>query len=173
MSNVKRRYFVVERGDTQEVIEKVQKQHKANREARASLQEKYGATGMMLTQDHKPVSLLYPEGHPVPAGLNYKGRRTSDGVTYAEYAPKRNIKAGKLIAADLHAVPYFNVSYTILKHYVCEEMVPDNTSLAVATAGMIKGMIIVQHPELLDKPWTPHEGFREIKKSEYVALTEE
>lgn len=173
MSNVKRRYFLVERDDAQEVIERLKADHKANAGARNALQSRYGAAGLMLTQDHKPVSFLYPEGHVVPAGMNYKGRRTSDGKAYMEYAPNRRIRAGKIVAGELEKVPFFNVSYVILKHYGCEEMVPDNTNLAIATAGMIKGQIVVQHPELLDAPWQAPEGFREIKKSEYVALTEE
>lgn len=173
MSNVKRRYFLVEREDAKEVIEKLQAHHKTNVAARNALQKQYSCVGMMVNEYHRPVSLLYKEGAVVPVGLNYKGVRRVDGVPHMEYAPKRNIKAGKVIAAELDKVPTLNVSDTILKHYGCEEMIPDNTSLAVATAGIIKGQIVVQHPELLDAPWTPPEGFREIKKSEYVALTEE
>jgi hypothetical protein len=62
----------------------------------------------------------------------------------------------------------------ILKHYRIGAMVyGGGMSMWVATACIMKDKLIVQVPESDEEPFTAPSSFREIKKSEYVALTEE
>ncbi|MCP3017468.1 hypothetical protein [Cupriavidus basilensis] len=170
---VRRRYFIVEGAEGEGVKADALAMANAHRLRRLKVEKDYGADGLMLGRDSQPYALLFLEGRPAPEGTKETGRHTEKGECYVEYRPMKNRKAGKQLAADLLAVGGFNGSDFILRRFDAGAHIPSGRSLAVSTAGIVDGVVVVQVPESAAEPFTPPACFREIKKSEYVALTEE
>lgn len=172
--SVRRRYFIVEGAEGEAVKETALAAQKAHRARRKAVEEKYGADGLMLSgRESRPIALLIEAGNPAPDGAKAAGRHVKDDKTYIEYQPLKNRKAGKRLAADLAAVGGFDGSEMILKTFDAVVWIAGGNAMHVSTAGIVKETVVVQVPESDDELFTPPACFREIKKSEYVALTEE
>lgn len=104
--------------------------------------------------------------------------RSAD-VLYACYKPDQRYKAGKAIKAELKAVGAFSYSDFIAKATGVDRMVFGNLDgrqvMCQTSAGRYKDMLVFRIPTGGDhgNDFTAPAGFREIKKSEFVAITEE
>lgn len=169
-----RRYFVAEGDQAKELAERVLQIQKAHRDKIHKLQEDYKAAAVM-TNNLKPTGLVLDKDFaPVPGCRAEK--YWHEGKEYKLYTPLLNRKLGKDLAKRFKDIGTFSGSDIILKHYKAVNYVlGDDHSMWVSTAGIINNVMILQVPVDSQNPFdpAPESGLREIKKSEYVALTEE
>ena len=152
---------------------------------RKKITEKWGSDGICADGQSMLGLFKHGGGHKDIKGLKRteKGRCPED---YTLYEPDRRCKAGKELQSDImeygriyRKAPKF--SSFILKKFNFYRMVrgehrPSTTGLALyfSVAGYVKGVCVIKLP--CDKgksvPDAP-EGFEQIKKSEFIALTEE
>lgn len=103
----------------------------------------------------------------------------SEGKLYACYKPDQRYKAGKAIKSELKAVGSFRYSDFIAKATGADRMVfgvlDGRQVLCHTSAGRYKDSLVFRIPTGGDhgKDFVPPAGFREIKKSEFIAITEE
>lgn len=104
---------------------------------------------------------------------------SSGDTLYALYKPDQRYKAGKAIKAELKAVGGFSYSEFVAKATGADRMVfgilDGRQVMCQTSAGRYKDMLVFRIPTGGDhgEDFTPPEGFREIKKSEFIAITEE
>lgn len=174
MSNLKRRYFVVEAADVGAVRALVLEQEIAYLARREDFTNKHGTTHLMLGRDQRIMEILLPKDAAAPTGTRKVEDRSIDGKVWVHYKPLLNRKAGIALHDEMAAVGGFSASEIILGHYGCKRMVlGDAHAMWVSTAGLVKNQIVIQVPENSEQVFTPPEGFKELKKSEWIALTEE
>lgn len=103
----------------------------------------------------------------------------TDKVKYACYKPDQRYKAGKAIKAELKAVGAFSYSDFISKVTGVDRMVFGTMGgrqvMCSTSGGRYKDTLVFRIPVGGDhsKDFTAPNGFREIKKSEFIAITEE
>jgi hypothetical protein len=103
----------------------------------------------------------------------------SGDITYARYKPDKRYKAGKAIASELQAVGGFNFS-----KYICTTLnihkevfgtLDGRSVVSFTVAGQYGDRLVFKIPttDHHDDSFTVPDGFREIKQSEFIAITEE
>ena len=104
----------------------------------------------------------------------------SNGETYAVYYPDKRYKAGKEIVKDLQAVGIFNFSDSVTKklgcYCDCFGTLDGRMVRAMSAAGQYGDRLVIRIPTQGDTRPRNFEippGLREIKKSEFIAITEE
>lgn len=170
----KRRYFVAEGDQAKALAESVLHMQKAHRDKIHALQADYKAAAVMV-REMRPTGLVIDKDFaPVPGCRAEK--YWHEGKEYKLYTPLLNRKLGKDLAKRFKDIGSFSGSDVILKHYKAVSYVigGDNT-MWVSTAGIFNDVVVLQVP--VDSRNTfepaPDSGLREIKKSEFIALTEE
>ncbi|MGI4846824.1 MAG: hypothetical protein ACRYGK_01610 [Janthinobacterium lividum] len=174
MTEPKRRYFVVENADTDSLRAMVEKQRVEYRARRAALQTKYGASAMLVgNRDLRLSEFLFDTDGPFPDGTRATGKHYEDGKVYYRCRPHLTKKTGKAIWAEMCAVGGFNAGKLILGHFGIKRTVYAENAMWIATAGIVKDQVVIQVPESDEDLYNPPESFKELKKSEWIALTEE
>lgn len=179
MTNPRRRYFVADDAEAVQLIEDIKRLNNEHRERLIAFLKQYN-TEHCIQRRGQPTAILVvmdeardrPEP---PEGFKYTGKHYHDNRVFAEFTPVGNTKVGRAIKKQMEAVGGFSANDIILKHYAAETMVYAGNSMWCATGWphLQKNVIVVQVPEDDEQLYTPHPSFREIKKSEYVAITEE
>lgn len=173
-----RRYFVSEGPETEAFCTALWADLERSFRMTRELEAEHGAAAMFI-RDGKPIAFGFND-NATRHGLKFRKEKL-DGFYYA--SPRYNVKVGLAIAERMQAcAPAGSASDQIVRRHKASRMVmqPDLTS----RSGMSMA-VTVGHP-LDDKkrytlnvpvdpsdPFQPDGELREIKKSEYVALTEE
>lgn len=172
--SARRRYFIAEGPEADALREDVLKQFDDHRDRLMKFLAQYG-TAHCMQRGGCPTAILLEEPATAPEGFKQVGRHLHDGKSYIECKPIGNTKIGRSVKKQMAEVGGFSASDLITKHYRCENWVPVGGSMWVATGWIhdAKKLVVIQVPEDEDHQFTPPPSFREIKKSEYVAITEE
>lgn len=182
MQPEQRRYFVAEGDEAQELKEKILGKLNAQRDQHKALAKKYGADQLVKYNDGRVVGLAFKSEESEPAtrdGLTFKNAQEGDGCTWHTYRPNRKTKLGKQIQADMEAIKAYRGSDDIVSHYdawrhcVVPHAGRTGMAMAVSVGGIVKGKVVLSVPVNDSEPFDPPKGLREIKKSEWIALTEE
>lgn len=177
-SNNDRRYFVVEGPGAQMLINSALDEHERFVDATAAIEEKYDASGCLIRKGHMMVGLSFSTDEPRP-GLKIKGKQ--DGK-YLAYPDKRTKIGRELVREMQRASSPKHYSDMILDHYDAHRMMtiehamsPSGMAMAMSVASVTKchTKILLSIPNEDKAPFNPPAEAREIKKSEYIALTEE
>lgn len=184
MSEDKRRYFVAEGAEADQLRSDVLGKINAQRERQNELAAKYGADQVFQWNDGRVAGLVFAGGEDAPAvpeGLALDQRQANpNGGFWYLFKPAKRGKAGKAIAADLATIKGFRGSDEIVQHFkayrgqvVGSAASRTGMAYAVSVAGIIKDTIVLSVPDVEGEPFDPPACLREIKKSEYIAITEE
>lgn len=183
------RYFVAE-GDRAEQLrlEAIAEAKKFN-DHMQSIRDEFGAAGLWGREVCAPFALLY-EGEGAdqqkPGFLRPEKTWRDGNVETWIHKPDRRLKVGKAAAEKLASVKAFRFSDYICKALKVENMVPGvhdggrtGWALYTSVAGMYNDRIVVKIPVGNNMcgggrsdPDIP-DCLREIKKSEFIAITEE
>jgi hypothetical protein len=185
---IKYRYFVAEGEAVDVAIAAGKAGMEAHNQRIRACMDKYGADclwggnhsapskiGFKIGEDEKPQmkeNFLKPEIE-----------RCGKGERYAVYAPDKRYKAGKDIRKDLLAVGHFSFSAFVMGQFgvgrECFGTVNGRFVLAHSVCGLHGGTPVLQIPfggdrdNHRDEAWEKPPFLREIKKSEFIAITEE
>lgn len=184
MSDDKRRYFVVEGPEAEALKQKVLGELNKQRAEKNSLASKHGADQVFQWNDGRVAGLVYAGGddHPeTPEGLSLDQRQPNpNGGFWYVFKPNKRGKAGKAIAAEFAAIKGYRGSDEIVSHFkayrgqvVGAASSRTGMAYAVSVAGIIKDKIVLSVPDVENEPFDAPPCMREIKKSEYIAITEE
>lgn len=179
MEKALRRYFVCEGPDTEALVARIWANQERFATAIKDLRDKYGASAVFIRNNSRATALGYPDSSP-REGLKIDAYKT-DGHHLAR--PDRRTKVGREIEKQIKAASLKEgPSDQILSHYKAHRHAMQSDSMSRTGMSMA---ISVGHP-LPDKkrvtlnipvddgePFDPPSEAREIKKSEYIALTEE
>lgn len=188
MREITYKYYVAEGESVASVIAAAQSQKSKYMEKIDSLLKKYGADCLWGFTGSAPNAFGWrwqrPEGNlkatpPMRAHFLKPILERSGDITYARYKPDKRYKAGKAIAAELQAVGGFNFS-----KYICTTLnIPkevfgtlDGRSVVSFTvAGQYGDRLVFRIPttDHHDDSFAVPDGFREIKQSEFISITEE
>ncbi len=187
MSEVTIRYFVAEGDKAERVIKEGLEKVNAVRALRATFLEKHGADGTWERRHQAPYGLVFNtekcDGAAKPGYLKPE-RHSQDGTTYYAYRFDKRTTAGKALIEEAKGMATFDFSTFAVKEFGiyrcltgrCDE---SRTGMAMYTsaAGIHKDKLVLSIPEGGEerqeqlRPIPPE--FRELKKSEFIALTEE
>lgn len=190
MAKVIVRYFTADREFTKELVNEWNVTQVAVNELKSRLLEKYKAQGFLMQGNHaKAICIAINADEPLKEMTGMSVGKDRDGDTYyAVYSPNKRFKEGKELASDLvefstmlRNSPAF--SDFVVKKLNCHRLLAgDHTgsrsgvALYGSTAGVSKGQLALAIPSMESED----ESFqhlpatlREIKKSDFVALTEE
>lgn len=170
-------YYIGEGPEAEALIAEVKELIKAVKNARAVIQQEYGADALVVGHDGQPRGLAFTEKQNKPY---LKGEvRSKDAYGYY---PKRNCKQGKELASKLAAPELkLDISDYILSklklHRMCVGSCADSsTGLAMysSVAGYAGGKVLMSIPSLpaienSDPMTSVPAWFREVKKSELLA----
>jgi len=188
MDQITFKYFVAE-GELFASVMEAAKAESAAHQARISvLLKKYEADCLWGGSRYAPHAIGWiwerPEGDfrakpPMRENFLKPDVERSGEVRYACYKPDQRYKGGKAIKVELKEVGSFSYSEYVAKATGVDRMVFGNLDgrqvMCQTSAGRYKDMLVFRIPVGGDhgKDFIPPEGFREIKKSEFVAITEE
>ncbi len=175
MEAPRRRYFIAEGPDALLVKDKVLAAQKLHQALHREVMNKYKCFALFTSNSQNIVGLAYKRGHVAPVGCKLFQTAHHEGERLDVYKPLLNRKAGKLIDKDFKLAGGFSGSDLIIQAFGCNNMVAsiESHALWVAVAGIVKDTIVVNIPEDDNTPAKVHACFREIKKSEFIAFTEE
>jgi hypothetical protein len=188
MEEITYKYFVAEGANVAAVMAEARAQNTAHQERIRSLLKKYEADCVWGNNYSAPSAIGFivertPDGTfikpPVRENFLKPKIERSGAVKYACYRPDRRYKAGKAIKDELSAIGAFNYSSYISKKLRVDRMVfgfLDGRQVACSTtAGRYGDILVFRIPVGGDDKaeFAAPDGFREIKKSEFVAITEE
>lgn len=188
MEEITYKYFVAEGETVAPVIAAAKAESSTHQERISALLKKYEADCLWGGRREAPFAIGFlwqrPEGDyraKPPMRENFlkpEVERIGD-VTYACYKPDQRYKAGKAIKAELKAVGGFSFSDTISKALKVDRMVfgilDGRQVMCQTAAGQYGDKLVFRIPTGGDHKDTfaAPDGFREIKKSEFIAITEE
>jgi len=186
MSEVTIRYFVAEGDKAERVIKEGLEKVNAGREKRAAFMEKHGADGLFEYRHQPPYGLCFKadkcDGGKKPGFWSPK-RLIQDGTAYYEYKFNKSSRIGKELIAEAKGLGIFDFSSFAVSKFACSRncIVKDpgsRTGLSIyrTVAGLAKGKLVFKIPDdgkggVVANLFPPE--FRELKKSEFIALTEE
>ena len=188
MEEITYKYFVAEGETIAPVMESVKAENSAHQERISALLKKYEADCLWGGRRDAPFAIGFlwerPEGDyrakpPMRENFLKPEIERSGDVSYACYKPDQRYKAGKAIKAELKAVGGFSYSDAISKALKVDRMVfgvMDGRQVMCSTSGgRYKDSLVFRIPVGGDhgKEFVAPEVFREIKKSEFIAITEE
>lgn len=128
-----------------------------------------------MHRNYHMTAILVPKEALVPDGFKVDHNQLHNGVTYQVCFPRGNTKAGREATKKIRALGGFNVSEKIVRHYGVEAMLIEggHSHHSVGWLDVEKQVTTLSVPVDPDRPIQVPPGFREIKKSEYIAITEE
>lgn len=182
MTKADRRYFVAEGPEAEAIKQKVLDTLTEQRRQHNELAEKYGADQVLRWNDGRVAGFAFKAGPGDIVerdGLKFDRRESNGDSEWLLYSPNKRSKLGKQIAADMAAIKGYSGSDEIVQHYgayrisFVRHQGPTGQAMAISVAGIIKGTVVLSVPVNEQEPFDPPAGLREIKKSEYIALTEE
>lgn len=173
-----RRYFVAEGPETESFCTALWADLERSLRMTRELQAEHGATAMFI-RDGKPIAFGFDDKATRP-GLKFRKEKL-DGFYHA--SPRYNVKVGLAIAERMQAcAPAGSASDQIVRRHKAERMViqadrmsPSGSSMAVTVGHPLddRKRYTLDVPVDPSDPFKPEGELREIKKSEYIALTEE
>ncbi|MDY0164630.1 DUF5420 family protein [Desulfobotulus sp.] len=188
MNEIKYKYYVAEGESIAHVIAEAQDQLSQYRARVGSFLKKYEADGLWGYSGRAPFAIGWhwqrPEGDrkatpPMREYFLKPSLERNGDITYAYYKPDKRCRAGRAIVEELQAVGGFNFS-----NYICTKL-----KVHKEVFGLLNGRSVVSHTvaglygdrlafkipttDHHDDSFTAPDGFLEIKKSEFIAITEE
>lgn len=178
-----RRYFVMSEEKSANFWARYQEAVKPGQEAMSAFIEEYSADNVWVSQGlggESVVGLVFNNHPGDKKGLKIKRKHTSDGYVFVA-TPNRRYKEGKQLQKQIgllnskrgRAADYSN--WAINELGMQSERMTDRY-LSVSAAGYVKKQVVlsVPAPNFRDQEFpTIHPDLTEIKKSEFIALTEE
>ena len=182
MSSMNRRYFKMDKDNSAELELRYDDLRKPRQDACNALAAKYGADGVLITDGSqlfpsRIMGLMFEVRPENQDGLKFEMVEVR-GHTKWKASPDRRYKAGKALAADIRAAEKVAGAETFSRWAVEETGMANeghtDGKIHLSVAGMAKGCLVVSVP-------SPEGGsfpeidprLTEIKKSEFIALTEE
>ena len=174
MSDIKRVFFLADDAEAKALNEEIFQEHEKHRQRINAFFAAYGATIGMQRRGF-PTRVLISEDSEIPDGMKKDGRHFYEGKTYVNCVPVGNTKIGRAIKAEMKAVGGFDASEMILKHYGAGAMILSGgrSHHAVGYTRSPGAPITIDAPENDEYPYATPSSFRKIKRSEYIAITEE
>lgn len=187
MSEVTIRYFVAEGEKAERVIKEGLEKRKAISAQRSVFVEKYGADGTSEYSYQAPHGLAFNankcDGADKPGFLK-PVRKTQDGVAYYEYRFDKRTKVGKALIEESAGLAFFDFSMFAVREFDVRRVLIGSSSrsrtgsaMYQSVAGICKGKLVFKIPEggeeRNEQQHPIPAEFRELKKSEFIALTEE
>lgn len=187
MSEVTIRYFVAEGDKAERVIKEGLEKVNAVRALRAAFLDKHGADGTWELRHQAPYGLVFDaakcDGAAKPGYLKPE-RHVQDGTTYYAYRFDKRTNAGKALIEESKGLATFDFSaFAVAEFGINRSLIgycaESRTRMAMyfSRSGIHKEKLLFTIPEggeerQEQQPPIPAE-FRELKKSEFIALTEE
>jgi hypothetical protein len=174
MTNPVRRFFVAEGPEAEAMADKVLRLNREHSERLTKVKAKYKAHGLQ-TRDGHPIGLLFHKDHVAPVACKVHTSHILDGQRYIEYRPLLNRKIGREMAEDFKKVGGFNFSEMICREWGVFNMVMGDkgNALWVSVAGVMDKIIVLNLVEDDAQKLEVKPFFREIKRSEFISITEE
>lgn len=187
MEEITYKYFIAEGETVAPVIAAAKSEGTAHQERISALLKKYEADCLWGGRREAPFAIGFlwekPEGDyrakpPMRENFLKPEVERSGEVMYACYKPDPRYKAGKAIKAELKAVGGFSFSDTISKALNVSRMVfgilDGRQVMCQTSAGQYGDRLVFRIPTGGDHgEFSAPECFRKIKKSEFIAITEE
>jgi hypothetical protein len=185
---IKYHYFVAEGEEVDVAVAAGKAGIEEHQQRISACLEKYGADALWGGSSSAPGKIGYKisEDERPPMKENFLKPEIErwDGVRYAVYNPDKRYKAGKEIKKDLVSVGYFRFSRFVLDQLgvrcECFGQYEGRQVLAHAVCGLYGETLVLQIPFGGDRfgkeretEWEIPSFLREIKKSEFIAITEE
>jgi len=187
MSEVTIRYFVAEGDKAEHVMKEGLEKVNAVRALRAAFLKKHGADGTWEHRHQAPYGLVFNADKcdgSAKTGYLKPERHSQDGTTYYTYRFDKRTKAGKALIEEAKPMATFDFSTFAVKEFgvyrsLIGSCAESRTGMAmyISAAGISKDKLVFSIPEGGEerqeqlRPIPPE--FRELKKSEFIALTEE
>lgn len=176
---MERKYYVIEGPEVEELCARIKEGRDRFAERAEAVMEKYQADSLLVRRSTTIVGLGFKTPGHKP-GLKID---VYDSNGYYRAYPDRRTKIGKQLIKDMAAASAKqHPSDIILAHYKAARWAPTSDprsrtgmSMAVSVGHMLTcgKRVTLDVPVVENEPFDPPAGAREIKKSEYIALTEE
>lgn len=177
-----RRYFAAQGPDATDLIQLMLKHQDEHAVRMRAFVERHGGDLVMHNSSNGyPSGLLVEAGKPVPQGFRFKEQYGHQGKSYQLCVPPGNTVAGRAVKKEMAEVGGFSPSDLICDHYKVGnfQLISGRAMwMPVGWAHVKKDIVTLSVPQggdrdnLLYDP-SPFPELREIKKSEYIAITEE
>ena len=179
MEKATRRYFVCEGADAEALAEKIWADQDRLTAAMDTLRKQHQASAVFVRDNAFLAFLGFPDSEP------REGFKIDTHKTGNHYCgrPDRRTKKGREIEKQLKAASLeCSPSDAIVRYYEASRWVPQDDprsrsgmSMAITVGHPLrdKKRITLDVPVSDEEPFDPPPGVREIKRSEYIALTEE
>lgn len=175
-----RRYFAAQGPDATALIKLMLSLQNEHAVRMKEFVARHGGELVMHNSDGYPSAVLIEEGKPVPDGFKNKDLHSQDGKVYMVCKALGNTKAGRAIKKEMATVGGFSASDLICQHYSVENFQLISGShmwVPVGWAHVKKDIVTLSVPQGGMREYeyihTKYPELREIKKSEYIAITEE
>ena len=183
MNDVQFRYFVAEGERAHRLMAEGLEAKQAWVDRRKALAAENGAHSLIWRRHSVPYGLVFKGGEHAQRkpGFRQPEIHREGDAKYHVHRPSLTSKAGKTLSQKLHLVgPEPNFSDAAAQEFGVDRMVAGShpnsrTGMAVyfAVAGVIKDQLCIKVPVNDSEPLDAPPEFRELKKSEWIALTEE
>lgn len=176
MNDPKRRYFICDGDAVEEPLTLFQIDLENHRARSSKLLADLGGHYLMERRG-LPIGILLPEDSETPLGFKLEDRHAHNGATYKEFRPVRNTKLGRDIVAKMEAVGEMDASKWFFGYFrMPVNMIIHGGYSYSGSAGcdFEKRRIYLQIPVTQNhEDYEVHASLREIKKSQFIAYTEE
>ncbi|WP_454691165.1 DUF5420 family protein [Achromobacter aloeverae] len=176
------RYFIGVGADAQALRDDVLAKVTAQRAQQRAICEKHGAPRFWAQRDGRIKGLAYVSAtrdFVPPRGMRVSGVFRSGDEYECLVLPDLRTKEGRALQRDLASITPFDGSAAIVNHYGAARHTfvphpgPTGMALTFSVGGIVKDQIVLRVPVSDEEPFEPDARLREIKKSEFIALTEE
>lgn len=181
MGEIKRRYFKAVGPEAEALVVELESARAKNSEAELGLARRFGAESVAaISRSGKIIGLGFAE--PDAAREGFKRVETTDrktGGSLVYFVPDRRFRVGKDAARAMEEFEPFTIRGFLLDFFKAHRLVLANNHFCESTAGYARDLttILVAVPvsdgdEAPDR-FDPPPMLVEIKKSEFITLTEE
>lgn len=180
------RYFKGDKATAKSLLDEWKESSKPLNEAVAALQQRFGAIGTY--GNSRSISGLLHKEKPTGSGLKIDTIHHQGEKLFVSY-PDRRYKEGKVYANELNHCNKLKAKHPDFSGFVVKKLAVDcqvigpasgsrtGAAMYFSVAGVVKNTLVVKIPAGGDSSSDPFppipDCLTEIKKSEFVALTEE
>jgi len=175
--SVAERFFIIEGEHAAPLVAETVQRLKEARDAAKAFAEKHGAETVFQSSRTGAATGLGFTTTGEREGLRLDPTWSTDG--FYRYVPHRARKKGKEIAAEMEAVPAFDASTHLVSKLKASRMITGDyvsgggVRVHESVAGICDEAIVLRVPVREDKPFNAPAHFREIRESEFIAITKE
>lgn len=175
---VKKRYFVLEGEEIRKKVDEAVALHHQHHVERFAFLEAIGAqwyTTSPFETDRGAIGALGFDDPETPRpGLRRSSHKSAGRPMFV---PDMRTKQGRAIAKQIKKVGAFDFSTFMCRSLAVERSFIGKhavgSAMYYAVIGVVNDAVVAVIPTTDKHPFTPPSGFREIRHSEYIAMTEE